>query len=189
MGSSSRAATPMFKWLGVAASIFAIAAADSNASSGKFLGAIAAIILGAIVAYAFWISIEPVIRDRDPSLTWVVAGLALIAIVKILAIPFFPGFGADVGSYQAWALQIATNGPARTYQQGYFLDYPPGYLYALWIVGALARAFDVSGDTLRLMTESPPVIADFALALAAYVFIKRFSAPRFAIATALFIAL
>ena len=49
--------------------------------------------------------------------------------------PYFPGFGPDVGDYQAWASQIATFGPAHTYQQGFFLDYPPGYLYALWVVG------------------------------------------------------
>ena len=52
-------------------------------------------------------------------------------------------------------------GPAHTYQQGFFLDYPPGYLYALWIAGIISRAIGAGGDFLRVIVESPAMIADF----------------------------
>jgi Gpi18-like mannosyltransferase len=189
LSTNALAAMPRLKWFALGAALYGVAATDVGAHSGKFAGALVAAALAAIVAYAYAICVAPISRDRDPRVRWILAALGLIAIFKLIAIPHFPGFGPDVGSYQAWALQIADNGPARTYQQGYFLDYPPGYLYALWIVGSVARVFNVSGDTLRLLTESPPVIADFALALAAYAYMYRVGRRRIAPVVAMLIAL
>ena len=61
--------------------------------------------------------------------------LSGVAIVKILLLPWFDGYHNDIVSYESWALQMASEGPAGIYRAGYFLDYPPGYLYALWLDG------------------------------------------------------
>ena len=115
--------------------------------------------------------------------------LAALAVLKLAVMPYFPGFGPDVGDYQAWASQIATFGPAHTYQQGFFLDYPPGYLYALWVVGILAHAIGATGDFYRVIIESPAIVADFALALLVYAFMRRGSRPEMAFIAMLMVAL
>ena len=184
------AGVPFLWWGAAVLSVFSIAAASaSQAPSGKLPGVIAGAILIALVAYALFDYLRPLIADRDSGLTVALLVLAVLAVVKLAVMPFFPGFGPDVGSYQAWASQIATLGPAHTYQEGYFLDYPPGYLYALWVAGLLARAVGASGNFYRIIIESPAIVADFALALLMYAFVRRGSRPAMAFIAMLLVAL
>ncbi len=184
------ARAPLLRWGAAALAVFSIAAAsDSQASSGKFAGFIAGAILIALVAYALFDYLRPLIAERDSGLMLALLVLGVLAVVKLSVMRFFPGFGPDIGSYQAWAGQIATQGPAHTYQEGYFLDYPPGYLYALWVAGLVARALSASGDFYRIIVESPVVVADFALALLMYALMRRRSRPAMAFVAMLMVAL
>src|SRR5271166_5672694 len=184
------ARAPLLRWGVAALAVFSIAAAsDSQASNGKFVGFIAGAILIALVAYALFDYLRPLIAERDSGLMLTLLVLGVLAVVKLIVMRFFPGFGPDIGSYQAWAGQIATQGPAHTYQEGYFLDYPPGYLYALWVAGLVARALSASGDFYRIIVESPVVVADFALALLMYALMRRRSRPAMAFVAMLMVAL
>ncbi|MGB3552577.1 MAG: phospholipid carrier-dependent glycosyltransferase [Candidatus Binatus sp.] len=184
------AGTPFLRWTAAAVSVFSIAAASApQASSGKLAGFIAGAILIGLVAYALFDYLRPVIDDRDSGITAALLVLGALAAVKLAVMPFFPGFGPDVGDYQAWAGQIATYGPAHTYQAGFFLDYPPGYLYALWVVGLIAHVIGASGDFYRVIIESPAIVADFALALLMYAFVRRGSRPAMAFIAMLMVAL
>lgn len=184
------AGAPLIRWGAAALSVFSIAAASApQAPSGKLPGFIAGAILIALVAYALIDYLRPLIADRASGLTVALVVLAVLAVVKLAVMRFFPGFGPDVGSYQAWASQIATLGPAHTYQEGYFLDYPPGYLYALWVAGLVGRAVGASGDFFRIIIESPAILADFVLALLMYAFVRRGSRPAMAFVAMLMVAL
>ncbi len=165
------------------------AAAPAPASSGMVVGAVSGAILLAIVAVVFTRLVLPIWREPESGFDTALITLAALAVVKIALLPFFPGFGADVGSYQAWALQIATLGPAHTYQQGYFLDYPPGYLYGLWVAGLIAKLIGASGELLRVIAESPAIVADFFLATAMFAFVRKTSRPTIAFAAMLMVAL
>ncbi len=184
------AQAPFWRWAAAALSVFSIAAASApQAPSGKLAGFVAGAILIALVAYALIDYLRPLIDDRDSGLTTALLVLAALAAVKLAVMPFFPGFGPDVGDYQAWAGQISTVGPAQTYQSGFFLDYPPGYLYALWVVGFIAHVIGASGDFYRVIIESPAIVADFALALLMYAFVRRGSRPAMAFVAMLMVAL
>jgi len=167
----------------------ATAPGAAPASSGMLVGAFTGAILLAIVGVAFARLIKPLWGDRASGLDSALITLAALAAVKIALLPYFPGFGPDVGSYQSWALQIATLGPAQTYQQGYFLDYPPGYLYGLWVAGLLARIVNASGDVLRVIAESPAIVADLFLAIAMFALVRKTSRPAIAYAAMLMVAI
>ena len=94
-----------------------------------------------------------------------VAGvIAFGVIVRLLAVRA-QGFPTDVGTFQAWAERLAQIGPGRFYEPGYFSDYPPAFLYVLWLLGGL---FD--GDLLRLAVKAITIPADIGIAvLAAWV--------------------
>ncbi len=171
------------------ATIGASAPATPEGPSGKLIGLFAAVVLLAIVAYAFSLSARSLIDDLNPGIDSALITIAALAVFKVVLLPFFPGFGPDVGSYQAWALQIAKLGPAHTYQHGYFLDYPPGYLYALWVAGVFAGITHASGDFLRTIVESPAIIADFFLAFAVFAYMRRGARPAIAYVALLMVAL
>jgi Gpi18-like mannosyltransferase/predicted membrane-bound dolichyl-phosphate-mannose-protein mannosyltransferase len=176
----------------VALGLACLAAAAPQADggpSGKLVGLVSAVVLVAIVAVTFAREIEPARREPDSGIETVLVVLIVLAVVKLLLLPFFPGFGPDVGSYEAWALQISNLGPAHTYQKGYFLDYPPGYLYALWVAGIGVQILHASGDFLRVIVESPAIVADLFLALIVWAFVRRTREPQIALVAMLLIAL
>jgi dolichyl-phosphate-mannose-protein mannosyltransferase len=91
-----------------------------------------------------------------------VAGvIAVGVIVRLLAVRA-QGFSTDVGTFQAWAERLAQIGPGRFYEPGYFSDYPPAFLYVLWLLGGL---FD--GEFLRLAVKAISIPADIGIAILA----------------------
>ena len=90
----------------------------------------------------------------------VIAGIIVAGVIVRLLVLRSPGFPSDVATFQAWAERLAQIGPSRFYEPGYFSDYPPGYLYVLWLFGAL---FD--GEALRLVVKAASIPADIGIAL------------------------
>ena len=93
----------------------------------------------------------------------IVAGVVLRVLVTRTA-----GFPSDVGTFMAWAEKLASVGPAGFYEPGYFSDYPPGFLYVLWALGAL---FD--GDLLRLAVKAISIPADIGIVLLLVPLVRR----------------
>ncbi len=91
-----------------------------------------------------------------------VAGVIAIGVVARLLAVRAQGFTTDVGTFQAWAERLAQIGPGRFYEPGYFSDYPPAFLYVLWLLGAM---FD--GESLRLAVKAISIPADIAIAVLA----------------------
>ncbi|TME31435.1 MAG: DUF2029 domain-containing protein [Chloroflexi bacterium] len=109
----------------------------------------------------------------------VVAGvIALGVIVRLLAVRA-QGFPTDVGTFEAWAERLAQIGPGRFYEPGYFSDYPPAFLYVLWLLGGL---FD--GEFLRLAVKAISIPADIGIALLAARVVWRTAGRSAAIAAA-----
>jgi predicted membrane-bound dolichyl-phosphate-mannose-protein mannosyltransferase len=88
-----------------------------------------------------------------------VLGLALRLIIAYVLLPG-SGFGVDRGTFQAWAGELAARGASGFYTRGFFVDYTPGYLYVLWLVGIVGNAIGGIGDLIKL----PPILADVAVA-------------------------
>ncbi|MGH7915825.1 MAG: phospholipid carrier-dependent glycosyltransferase [Candidatus Binataceae bacterium] len=141
-------------------------------ASGRAPGVVAGLLLAGLVAYALFLCARPIIAARDRALPKALLLLAVVWIAKTFALLAFHGFQTDVGTYEAWALQIANAGPAHLYRPGYFIDYPPGYLYPLWLAGWFARTIGASGEALRIIVETPAMAADLLLALLVFVLVR-----------------
>jgi hypothetical protein len=111
------------------------------------------------------------------------AALALIAILVlglafrlIIAYVLLPGsgFGTDRSSFQAWAGELAANGPFGFYERGFFIDYTPGYLYVLWLLGIVGGALGGIGDLIKL----PPILTDVVLAWLVHAFVRELGGSR-----------
>ena len=101
-----------------------------------------------------------------------ILGIGLVARL-ILAYglpPFFgspipgSGFKTDLDLFKYWADSLAQHGPFGFYDRGFFADYTPGYLYALWLVGVVGSFIGGIGDLIKL----PAIITDIALAYVVY---------------------
>ena len=116
-------------------------------------------------------------RERRAQIA-IAAAIAVGVIIRLLAVRA-QGFPTDVGTFEAWAERLAQIGPGRFYEPGYFSDYPPAFLYVLWLLGAL---FD--GELLRLAVKAISIPADIGIALLAARLMWRTAGRGAAIAAA-----
>jgi Gpi18-like mannosyltransferase len=81
-----------------------------------------------------------------------------VALVVRIAIAPYAGFYGDLRLFRLWAERLADVGPHKFYVKGQFADYPPGYLYILWLLGK------VSATPSYLLLKLPALLGDLALA-------------------------
>ena len=139
------------------------------------LGIIAGIVLFYVCARAIQANLRPLNQQPRNETRLMLAALAAITLAKFALLFLFYGVAVDVNTYQAWANKLAQLGPRHAYEPGYFLDYPPGYLYLLWAVGEIARHLGITGDGLRRLTESPPLIADGLIGSVLFARLRQYS--------------
>jgi dolichyl-phosphate-mannose--protein O-mannosyl transferase/Gpi18-like mannosyltransferase len=189
---AARAAVSLL-WAAALVSGPATALADDIPSvssiSDKVAGIFSGVILFALLLYALYVAAKPLIESRDRGFAGAMLTLFALWIIKSVVVAFSPGFRVDVGTFEAWALDIASNGPSSMYRSGFFLDYPPGYLYALWAAGAVARMLNAADPLLRVIIETPALIADFVLAALMFAMVRRRASAAAAWLAMLFVAL
>lgn len=105
--------------------------------------------------------------------------LAVLLGIKMVAAPHF-GYQTDLGTYKAWALRLADRGPADFYAPNYFCDYPPGYLYILWLLGSIFQGMklDTSGALSTLIIKMPGLVADLLSSVLLFMLLRPRAGQR-----------
>jgi len=101
------------------------------------------------------------VRTRD-DVGGILILLALGLTFRVIIAYLLPGsgFANDIGAFQYWASNLASQGLHGFYDRDFFHDYTPGYLYVLWLVGLVGQVAGGVGDLIKV----PPILADLALA-------------------------
>ncbi|MDR6878424.1 glycosyltransferase family 39 protein [Bacillus sp. 3255] len=93
-------------------------------------------------------------------------GLLLLTALylRLYLAPIWIGYDTDVRTFLAWADRAYTVGLSGMYTNAkdYFLDYPPGYMYVLYLIGLLHHKLSIpweSGASLLLL-KLPAILAD-----------------------------
>ena len=124
-------------------------------------------------------------RLLDPFGTLLVLLIAGFALRVFFAYVLLPqsGLRNDMASFSGWALRLADVGPGGFYEQGVFADYPPAYMYVLWLLGEVAKFFEpiVGGNPIRPLVKLPGMLADVGVAWMVYLIAARFLGERPAI--------
>src|SRR6266540_1464202 len=95
-----------------------------------------------------------------------VAMFSLAFLVRLLIAPR-AGFYGDLKLFQIWTVRLDEVGPHRFYAEGQFADYPPGYMYVLWLIGK------ISAPPGFVLLKMPAILGDLGLALIAGSFAER----------------
>ncbi|NQX71026.1 glycosyltransferase family 39 protein [Paenibacillus alba] len=97
---------------------------------------------------------------------YLLLGLLLLTafLLRLYVAPVWVGYDTDVRTFFAWADRAYTVGLSGMYTNAkdYFLDYPPGYMYVLYVVGFLHHKLSIpweSGQSL-LILKLPAIMAD-----------------------------
>ncbi|MBQ7825705.1 MAG: hypothetical protein IJ337_05050, partial [Clostridia bacterium] len=75
------------------------------------------------------------------------------------------GYGVDMGCFSAWAGKMASGGPAKFYEAGYFCDYPPAYMLVLGGLGLIADALHLAYGSMQMQVHLKlvPIACDLVL--------------------------
>lgn len=111
---------------------------------------------------------EPRNHGNAPYFFWgmMAAGFAVRVIVGAV----ITGYPNDIACWQGWANDTAANGLFGLYARGGFCDYPPGYMYVLWLIGKARMLLGVPSDSalFLVMVKMPSILADLATGYVLY---------------------
>ncbi len=122
---------------------------------------------------------------------WMLAGLLLVGFVIRLLLIGADGFHGDVSSFEAWSLSLVDLPISQFYEKAGFADYPPGYLYVLFVIGHLYRLLvhdDPSYFMLKVFVKMPAIVCDLIDAGLIFVIVRKFAALSWAFAAAALMA-
>ncbi|TVY07233.1 phospholipid carrier-dependent glycosyltransferase [Paenibacillus cremeus] len=104
-------------------------------------------------------------RQSTYRLGWTVLAIGLV--IRVILAYRVVGYEPDVTTFKSWAGQLASGGPGSLYRSGMFADYPPGYMYVLWLIGQLQSLFQLGWDSpgMLVLLKSPAILTDLALSI------------------------
>ena len=113
----------------------------------------------------------------------ILIGLLLRALLAGILLPK-SGFRIDIVDFAAWGQRLASVGPGAFYDPSVFSDYPPGYLYVLWVLGIVGKLLAplVGQDATAGLVKIPGILADAGVAWLLFAYGRRFLDRRFTVA-------
>lgn len=96
---------------------------------------------------------------------WLNLGILLMLglIVRYILACIDKGYETDMNCFSYWADLVYDGGFGNFYTSEVFTDYPPGYMYILWIVGAIRKMVPaLAGSTI--LVKMPAMICDLVTA-------------------------
>jgi dolichyl-phosphate-mannose-protein mannosyltransferase len=114
--------------------------------------------------------------------SWVRTPAALLVlfaigfVIRLILVRHSEGVAFDVGLFRQWSDRLVERGPAHFYEPGYFADYPPGYLYVLFVLGKMSRLLRGEAPSIGVL-KLPAIIADLGVAVFALLLAVRIN-PR-----------
>ncbi|OBZ13355.1 phospholipid carrier-dependent glycosyltransferase [Bacillus sp. FJAT-26390] len=142
-------------------------------ATGAGVSVLPLILFGALFCLLFAAVYKKLFRDRGwldekPHLHKVILVFVLLGA---LALRFWiaiasKGYANDIALFMAWADHAVKQGLSGFYHTDMFVDYPPGYIYILYVLGAVKSmlALDASSNAAMLLFKLPAILADLAAA-------------------------
>jgi hypothetical protein len=103
-------------------------------------------------------------------------------VLRLLLLAAYPdsGFRADLATFADWGKDLATFGPGAFYRpdSGHFADYPPVYMFILWLSAAATGFANLSPVQLLAAIKLPLIAADLCGGVALYVLGRQLAGAR-----------
>lgn len=125
----------------------------------------------------------PAVSDGGRGWPVFVMAAALAVAFRLFIAAAHPGYAIDMGCFKAWAHGVYEHGPAGFYENISFCDYPPGYMYILWILGFIRSVFSVDYNSalFTAMIKLPAIISEVVMAAFVYKIASREWGKMFAV--------
>ncbi|MCK5757726.1 MAG: hypothetical protein KAH14_01440 [Clostridiales bacterium] len=95
----------------------------------------------------------------------VIAIIIFALITRIYIANMISGYPTDMLCWTAWSSSASGDGLFQIYSDMSFLDYPPGYIYVLHIIGSIGKLTGIECGTqaYNLLLKIPAIISDIIM--------------------------
>lgn len=131
----------------------------------------------AVILYYF-LRRESAVKLGNPKalmIVFVIVGFA----TRIVFGWVFTGHPYDIRIFENWA-KTAANGLVQVYSNGQMSDYPPLYMYILWIIGKLTSV-DALSNNMTIIIKLPSVLADMITSFLLFKLAKKYVSSDIAV--------
>lgn len=98
--------------------------------------------------------------------------LALAFGIRLIAAAVYKGYEVDMNCFSGWSDMVFKDGISNFYYSDSFTDYPPGYMYILYVLGAIRNTFKVLSQNFMIL-KMPSIICDLTIGYLVYKIAKR----------------
>ena len=91
------------------------------------------------------------VTQKDISINVFIIAAVVIFVIRILFAAFTKPYPSDMSCWMAWGNRLLENGPSGFYEEGYFCDYPPGYMIVLSLFAGLGKAITFLQNNSELL--------------------------------------
>src|SRR3990172_5410814 len=110
-------------------------------------------------------------KERKDFFLVIIAALLL----RIALTPFGTLETPDMNNFRAWSAHIAEDGPSQFYDT-IWADYTPGYLYVLWLLGIIEKAFHIDDKlSIFVLFKFPAILADILTGVLIFFAVSKFN--------------
>lgn len=91
-------------------------------------------------------------------------------LIRLIAAAVYRGHDGDMNCFISWADMVFDNGIGKFYSLDAFTDYPPGYMYILYVIGAIRSVFGIAQTSVlsNVLTKLPAILCDMGMAWLIY---------------------
>ncbi len=89
-------------------------------------------------------------------------------ILRIVLAYCYKGHETDMACFNAWSDMLKNDGFASFYTSDAFTDYPPGYMYILYLLGFIKNIFGERNIFAYIVLKLPSIISDILCGLCIY---------------------
>ncbi len=108
---------------------------------------------------------------------------AAALIVHIIFAAAYIGFRSDMDCFMYWSTDVFENGVTNFYKTDVFTDYPPGYIYILYVIGGIMKLFRITSLTsgVAVLLKMPAIICDLVIGYIIYRVAAKYTKHSYAI--------
>lgn len=158
--------------------------------SATVLATLLTIVISAIfIIVCVLLNVRTGIADDESTWSGFVLTAVLAVVIRVIVALIYEGYTTDIGCFKGWAIAVYESGPSHFYTSGIFADYPPGYMYVLWVLGFLREllSMDANGALFTLLIKLPSVAAEVITAVIVFKIAKKEMGKTFALLCAAFL--
>ncbi|MCI8308526.1 MAG: phospholipid carrier-dependent glycosyltransferase [Lachnospiraceae bacterium] len=121
--------------------------------------------------------------NRQEQLFGLILLFAGAFILHIICAVMYKGYDTDMNCFFGWSDAVFHNGITEFYSMEGFNDYPPGYMYVLWVIGAVKNLLGLDSFTPAsiLLVKLPAMICDLLIGYVIYLIAKKYTKVQNAI--------